>query len=333
MGATFSQVFPPKPTFTEKDLPDLTGRVYFITGPTSCIGLHLAILLYSRSATIFLAARSASKLASAVDQIKTSCPSSKGHLHSLSLDLCSYPSIKAAASEFLSKSDRLDVLFHNAGILAPPKGSKTGHDVELQMGVHCVGPYFLTKLLEQRLKETAKLPSVGLGETRIVWTGSAGAMLSPQGGVNVEELKNGKFSDLGPITRYNTSKAGEYFLSGKYSKALREYGILSVFLDPGNIKTDLQRTFSTEVSWIGSFVLSLFLHAPVKGAYTELFSGLFPDVNLDTMKNLGVWIVPFGRIRHVRDDLVIACEAAIEKGEGQVAEFFVWCDEQLKGFL
>ena len=124
------------------------------------------------------------------------------------------------------------MLFHNAGVLAPPQGSKNGHGLELQMGVHCVGPYLLTRLLEQRLKETAKLPGVAPGETRIVWTGSSGAVLSPKGGVNVEELRSGKFDDLGPITRYNSSKTGEYFLCGKYHKALKEDGILSVVSSP-----------------------------------------------------------------------------------------------------
>ncbi|KAH7017570.1 short-chain dehydrogenase [Ilyonectria destructans] len=333
MSASFSQAFPPRPVFTEKNLPDLTGKVYFITGPTSGIGLQLSALLYSKDATVFLAARSRSKLDTAVEKIKSLHPSSKGLLYPLDLDLGSYDSIKAGASEFLSKSRRLDVLFHNAGVLAPPKGSENSHGVELQMGVHCLGPYLLTDLLEESLKYTARLPDVGIGETRVVWVGSSGAMLTPKGGVDVEELRNGKFHDHPPTTRYCISKAGEYFLSGKFNRILKDHGVLSVYLDPGNIKTDLQRTFSTEVSWIGSFILNMFLHRAIQGAYTELFAGLSPDLNLETLKDMDTWVIPFGRLGKVRADLVSACRTGVDEQSGNVVEFFAWCDEQLKGYL
>lgn len=96
------------------------------------------------------------------------------------------------------------------------------------MGVHCLGPYLLTDLLEESLKYTARLPDVGIGETRVVWVGSSGAMLTPKGGVDVEELRNGKFHDHPPTTRYCISKAGEYFLSGKFNRILKDHGVLSV---------------------------------------------------------------------------------------------------------
>jgi hypothetical protein len=39
---TLSEFYPPKPTFTEHDILDLSGKVYLITGGTSGIGLSLA---------------------------------------------------------------------------------------------------------------------------------------------------------------------------------------------------------------------------------------------------------------------------------------------------
>lgn len=96
------------------------------------------------------------------------------------------------------------------------------------MGVHCVGPYLLTRLLEERLKETAKMGNIQRGDVRIVWTGSVGATLAPTGGVDMQQLKNGEFVQLGPIQRYNISKAGEYFLCGVFGKRLKEEGIVSV---------------------------------------------------------------------------------------------------------
>jgi retinol dehydrogenase-12 len=155
-------------------------------------------------------------------------PSSNGSLHPLNLDLSSYDSIKAAASKFIAESGRLDVLFHNAGVLAPPKGSENKHGVELQMGIHCLGPYLLTVLLQDVLKNTAKLPDAKPGATRIVWVGSSGAVLTPKGGVDVDELRSGKFLEHSPTDRYCVSKAGEYFLHGKFNRVFKDSGILNV---------------------------------------------------------------------------------------------------------
>ncbi|KAI5463234.1 hypothetical protein BGZ63DRAFT_187012 [Mariannaea sp. PMI_226] len=330
---SLSHIFPPSPGFTEKDLPDLTSKTFLITGPTSGLGLQLAALLYSKNGSIYLAARSRPKLNSTVEEIQSMHPNSKGSLHPLDLDLGSYESIKSAAAQFLSESQRLDVLFHNAGVLAPPKGSENAHGVELQMGVHCLGPYLLTHLLESALRHTAYLPGAKPGETRVVWVGSSGAILTPKGGVNVEDLRSGKFLNLSPTDRYGASKAGEYFLHGKYSKRFQGSGIISAYLDPGNLKTDLQRTFSTEVSRIGSVVLNLFLCKPIQGAYTELFAGLSPDVTVEALQNLENWVIPYGRIAKIRQDLADACKEAVEQQSGHVMDFYSWCDEQLKDYL
>lgn len=51
----------------------------------------------------------------------------------LSLDLDDLGTIKMSADEFLSKEERLDVLWNNAGVMVPPAGSKTkqvGHSLQ-----------------------------------------------------------------------------------------------------------------------------------------------------------------------------------------------------------
>lgn len=56
--STFSQVFTPAPTFTERQLDDLIGKVYVVTSATSGVGLELAKILYSRNATVYVCGRS-----------------------------------------------------------------------------------------------------------------------------------------------------------------------------------------------------------------------------------------------------------------------------------
>lgn len=117
----------------------------------------------------------------------------------------------------------MDVLFHNAGILAPPKGSVTRHGHELQLGTHAIGPQLLTRLLESRLKETAG--AAEKNAVRIVWVSSTGATMAPEGGMDVNDLAD---HERNPIAKYNISKAGTMFLCGLWAERLRVDGIVNI---------------------------------------------------------------------------------------------------------
>lgn len=127
MTIAIDQAFPPAPRFTEKHIPDLTGKVAIVTGSSSGVGLQTVAILYSKNATVYLAARSSDKAAKAITAIKNSaeCTGSRGILKFLSLDLSDLGSIKASAQEFLRQETRLDILIHNAGVMRPPAGSTT----------------------------------------------------------------------------------------------------------------------------------------------------------------------------------------------------------------
>ena len=81
-----------------------------ITGGYAGIGLSLAQILFRKNATLYLAGRSASKAANAINELRQTSPSSTGRLEFLNLDLADLRTIKPAAEEFLSKETRLDVL-------------------------------------------------------------------------------------------------------------------------------------------------------------------------------------------------------------------------------
>ena len=126
MPPPFDQIFPPAPTFTEKRAGDQGGRVFLVTGSSSGIGLELAKMLYGLNGTVYIAARSAEKIQAAMDTIKSQVRTKNGRVEALQVDLADLASIGHSAREFLSKEERLDVLVHNAGLMTPPAGSKTG---------------------------------------------------------------------------------------------------------------------------------------------------------------------------------------------------------------
>ncbi|KAH6683398.1 hypothetical protein B0J14DRAFT_146455 [Halenospora varia] len=323
-----SQCYPPKPTFTEKDLPDLSGRVYLITGASSGLGFHLASILYSRNSTIWLAARSAQKAEAAITNIRTAHPTSTGKLHYLPLDLASLPSASRAAKEFLAKEKRLDVLFNNAGVMLPAPGSKTEQGYEMQMGTNCVGPFLFTKLLSPILVSTAKVAPKG--SVRVVWVSSSAAEgLSPTGGVPLpfSQFSGKEYEKKGGMYRYGVSKAGNYLHATEFARRFHDSGIVSIGLNPGNLNSELYRT---QGPVMGKILRTFVLHEPVLGAYTELFAGLSPQV---TIERSGEWVVPWGRFMKIRKDLRDASRLEVDGGTGVGEEFWEWCEEQVKSYL
>lgn len=62
----------------------------------------------------------------------------------LSLSLNDLTTIKPAVEKFLVTESRLDVLFNNASVSSPPRGSVSPQGHELQLATNCLGPHLLT---------------------------------------------------------------------------------------------------------------------------------------------------------------------------------------------
>ncbi|KAF4619006.1 hypothetical protein G7Y89_g14843 [Cudoniella acicularis] len=323
MGNTISQVFPPRAKFTEKNVPDQTGKVFIVTGSSSGIGKELAQVLYSRNSKVYIAARSSEKAAKAIQSIKTNFPESKGELIYLHLDLDDLTTIKASADEFLAKEERLDVLWNNAGVMMPPPGSKTKQGYELQLGTNNVAPFLFTKILTPILIKTAKTASAG--SVRVVWVSSSAAEnFAPENGVDLDNLDYKK--DKSTTYKYGVSKAGNVYHSREYARYYGKEGIISVPLNPGNLKTELQR-------YVPAFVQRIFdllTYPPIQGAYTELFAGLSPDI---TLENNGAWVVPWGRFLPLRKELEAGSKTIAEGGTGIAEKFWEWTEEQVRPYL
>lgn len=126
MVSVFSAIFPPAPSFTEKDLPSLKGKVFIITGAASGVGFELAKMLYVAGGSVYVTARSVSRCEGAIQKIKaqTSGKKAEGILKPMVLDLADISTVKPAVDEFLRQETRLDVLVNNAGVMNTPMGSK-----------------------------------------------------------------------------------------------------------------------------------------------------------------------------------------------------------------
>lgn len=257
-------------------------QVYIVTGSNAGVGKEVARILYSKHAKVYIAARSAEKAASAIESIKASSPSSEGTLTFLKLDLADLTTVKASADEFLSKESQLHVLFNNAGVMRPPRGSVTAQGYELQLGVNNIGTFMFTKLLTPTLAQTAA--SSPAGSVRVVWVSSIGAELaSPSGGVPLDELDNYQHEKKWEFYLYGVSKAGNYLHAAEFARRHGGEGVVSVPVHPGNLDSELYRTVNP---WMSAVMRRVALWPSVYGAYTELFGGLSPDV---TVEKSGSW--------------------------------------------
>jgi NAD(P)-dependent dehydrogenase (short-subunit alcohol dehydrogenase family) len=322
MGVTFSQFFPPSPKLTGANIPRQEGKVFVVTGGASGIGFELCKILYRAGGKVYLAGRSKEKAETAIAKIKAETAPSPGILNFLFLSLDNLATIKPAVEVFKAAESRLDVLFNNAGVSNPPAGSVSAQGHELQLATNCLGPYLLTQLLLPTLKETAS--SASSGAVRVVWTSSIAVdMGAPKGGLDMAKISQPSKDQQ---ANYTTSKTGNWFLASQLAFQAGQSGILSVTVNPGNLKSDLTRHLPKIVPVLAAPLL----YKPSHGAYTQLWAGLSQDLSI---KDGGNYIIPWGRIHpSPRPDLVAALATQEDGGTGIAKEFADWCDRETSAF-
>jgi NAD(P)-dependent dehydrogenase (short-subunit alcohol dehydrogenase family) len=138
------------------DIPAQTGRVAVVTGATSGIGYHTARGLAAAGAEVVLAVRDVARGERVLGEI--------GAAAVVRLDLADQASVRAAAAELLERCPRIDVLVNNAGVMALPR-RVTVDGFELQMATNHLGPFALTGLLLDALRE-ARVVTVSSGAHR-----------------------------------------------------------------------------------------------------------------------------------------------------------------------
>ncbi len=142
--------------WSARDIPDLSGRTFVVTGANSGIGLEAAEALASRGAHVVMACRSADKATQAADRIRRQHP--RARLDVRSLDLSSLDSIRRFAEQLQADAPTIDVLINNAGIMAIPR-ALTADGFEMQIGTNHLGHFALTGLLLAALAR-ARAPRV-----------------------------------------------------------------------------------------------------------------------------------------------------------------------------
>ncbi|KAF2205456.1 NAD(P)-binding protein [Delitschia confertaspora ATCC 74209] len=323
--STFSQVFPPAPSLTEKNLYSLAGKVVLITGATSGIGLELANIVYGAGANVHITGRDSVKIEEALKTIRGIRNTEKGAtVKGWTLDLADLSSIKGSAEKFLEGVERLDVLVHNAGVMKPPKGSKTKHNHDLEMGTNCLGPYLLNHFLSPLLLKTASFAPES--SVRIVWLSSMVAVATVKNGIHWDEEKDAPKMLNNVMENYMQSKVGNTFLAAEMARELGPGGVVCVSVHPGFLSTELNR----HAPGLQQKIMGALLKPAIFGAYTELWAAFSPEVKKE--RN-GAFIVPWGRFGKLPDDIEKGLKTEEEGGSGLARRFTAWCERETRVYM
>jgi retinol dehydrogenase-12 len=242
---------------------DLDSRTFLITGANTGIGRATAQSLAARGARVFFAGRSEAKTRPVIEEI--AAHSGNDALEFLPLDLGDLSSVGACAQAFLERGEPLHALINNAG-MAGQRGT-TDSGFELAFGTNYVGPYLLTRLLLDRLRESAP--------ARIVNVASEAHYRVTE--IDFEAIRKPTKTRTG-FHEYSVSKLANVLHAQELARRLDGAGVTTYSLHPGVIASDIWRS----VPWPIRPLMKLRMHSPEDGAETSLYCATSPDVARET---------------------------------------------------
>ncbi|MCB1690864.1 MAG: SDR family NAD(P)-dependent oxidoreductase [Halioglobus sp.] len=248
--------------FTEKDVPDQTGRTVVVTGANTGLGFETARVLSAMGARVLIACRSQQKAEDAIARIEEL--NGPVDVSYVPLDLGDLASVRRCAKKLQSEA-RIDVLVNNAGLMVPPY-ELTKDGFESQFGVNHLGPFALTGLLLDKLADT---PS-----SRVVNTSSVAHNVGKIAFEDINAERSYKASQ-----RYGMSKLANLLFSYELQRRLdaAELPILSVACHPGIASTELSRYMPSILNRATALVQPL-LNTAAAGAWPTLCAATSADV-------------------------------------------------------
>jgi NAD(P)-dependent dehydrogenase (short-subunit alcohol dehydrogenase family) len=246
-----------------RDGVELAERVFLVTGANTGIGRVTAHELARRGGHVVLACRSESKTAPVIDAIKRD--TGNDNVEFLALDLGNFVSIRAAARSFLDTGKPLHGLINNAG-LAGQRGV-TDSGFERAFGVNHVGHFLLTKLLLDRLRESAP--------ARVVTVASKAHFDAE--GIDYEAVRR-KTKTVTGVPEYGVSKLANVLFSAELARRVEGSGVSTYSLHPGVVASDVWR----KVPWPVRSIMKMFMISVEQGAQTTLHCATSDEVAGET---------------------------------------------------
>lgn len=247
------------------DVADMTGKTVVITGGNSGIGLETAVALAEAGAKTVITARDRTRGEAAVADIRAR--SGRDDVEVVVFDLASIASIHEGAAAILARCERIDVLVNNAGLVLSDR-RETEDGFEATFGVNHLGPFVLTELLLERIKQSAPARIVNVAST---------AHKGARKGLDFDDLQSTRA--YGGMQVYSKSKLANIYFTTELARRLVGSGVTVNCLHPGTVATGYGRDGdSSGVLAFGLKVIKPFILSAAKGARTSIYLASSPDV-------------------------------------------------------
>jgi NAD(P)-dependent dehydrogenase (short-subunit alcohol dehydrogenase family) len=243
---------------------DLSGVQAIVTGASSGLGVETASSLARAGAHVTLAVRNLDHGRRVSDEIAAN---DGPHVAVSQLDLAHRDSIRRFVADWRGP---LHVLVNNAGVCANPL-EYTADGWELQFATNHLGHFALAVGLHDALATGAK----DRGEARIVAVSSSSHALAT---VNFDD-PNFQRDPYDPWVAYARSKTANVLFSVEASRRWGDHGVFANAVNPGAIRTRLQRYFPPEAlaamdQMENAGVLEI--KTPQQGAATSIVAAVSP---------------------------------------------------------
>ena len=245
----------------QHELPSMQGKTCLVTGATAGIGFVTARELARAGARVLIVARTPEK---GTDTIRRIAQETGGEsVEALSADLGSQADVRALAREVKGRTDRLDVLVNNAGvILLERRESLDG--IETTFAVNHLAYFLLTNLLLDLLKASSPARIVNV------------ASHAHRGGrINFSDL--GGREHFSGWRAYQQSKLANVLFTRELAKALTGTGVTANAVHPGWVNSQIFREEGFQ-GWVMRKAAGLLAISPERGAETTLYLATSPAV-------------------------------------------------------
>ncbi|KAF7303593.1 NAD-binding protein [Mycena indigotica] len=197
-------------------------------------------------------------------------------------------------------------------VQTPPIEELTMQGYDLQFGTNVLGHFYLTTLLLPTLIATAKQEEK---PARIIHTASVAAHHWGEPNIRYDTVTPGVARNkLGKLKLYWQSKFANAVFSNELHRRYESENIISVSVNPGNLRTQLARSVPSVPRMLANIFL---LYPQANGALTQLWAGTTDE----GLKLSGKFLFPWARL---------GVSPTEESGSG--AQLWAWCEEAVTKF-
>jgi len=234
-------------------------KVAIVTGANSGIGKATALALAKEDIHVILLCRNEQRGLKALEEISAE---SQGKVSLYFCDLADFDSVAEFTSDFKRAFSRLDILIHNAGVIAK-KRTENASGIELQLAVHHLGPFLMNELLMPLLLKTS--------DSRIIIVTS---MSYKYGKIDFDDLQMKK--GYKPMKSYARSKLCNFLYMKELARQLGSTDTTINCVHPGFVATNIVSGEGKKLPRIP--FINKIIKTPEQGAETSIYLATSPEV-------------------------------------------------------